>query len=280
MRRTWPPERRSPATCSASPAVHSARPLVRPDRVPQRPYRLHAHALSRVLGGEAGLIRSARGRRSRGAVFPPRAGAERRGHCAAAPGARDARARGHAVTILTGPLDAAAAPLERALRRHGHRPFLMISRRKRTTTSPSATPCSPPTVKVIGRYDRVVEYTRDAPAFRPCSSAPSLPAVLQVDKLIFASRGLVERVWSRSWPGAAGPRRGHSLHRPTSRRRGAAATPHAGRVVCIGACVPANGRRTSLCTVGLLIGRRSNSEVLEMEAAGREVIGTRPDRFE
>ena len=200
---------------------------------------------------------------------------------------REMRARGHAVTILTGPLDAAAAPLERAFRDTGTAIVHDFPAEAHDIAIGCTVFAADRLNAVIGRMPTAWWIHEGRAGIQAMFERPaSLPAVLQVDKLIFASRGLVERVWTPLL-GQVLPGRVEVIPYivPPATAGGAARRRPGiqGRVVCVGTVCPRKRQADLVLAVGLLNWPAVEcvliGEDLEMEAAGREVIQIRPDRF-
>jgi glycosyltransferase involved in cell wall biosynthesis len=199
---------------------------------------------------------------------------------------RALRARGHAVTIVTGPLDG-GAPLEAAFRDTG----AAIAHDLPADAHDVAIGCT------VFAADRLNELTGKIPTawwihegragIQAMFDHPAwLPTVLRVDKLIFPSRGVVERIWT-PFLGQALPGRVEVVPNivpppapggPARRRPGL----H-GRVVCVGTVCPKKRQVDLVLAVGLL--NRPPVECvligdnLELEPTGHEVIRLRSDQF-
>lgn len=200
---------------------------------------------------------------------------------------REMRARGHTVSVLTGPLGSVAAPLERAFQDTG----ATIVHEFPVEAHDIAIGCTVFAAdrlnEVIGRMPTAWWIHEGRAGIQAMFERPaSLPTLHQVDKLIFASRGLVERVWAphlrEVLPGRVevipyivppATEGGEARRRPGIQ----------GRVVCVGTVCPRKRQADLVLAVGLL--NKPSVECvligddLEMEPAGREVICLRPDRF-
>jgi glycosyltransferase involved in cell wall biosynthesis len=194
------------------------------------------------------------------------------------------RARGHAVTIVTGASDAPLAP---AFRDAG-------------AAIADDLPADPHDVAIgctVFAAERLNEIAGRMPAVwwihegragiqAMFEHPPRLATVLLADKLIFPSRGVVERIWT-PFLGQVLPGRIEVIPYivPPPAAGGAARRRPGlqGRVICVGSVCPRKRQSDLVLAVGLLNKPSVEcvliGEDLEMEAPGREVIRLRPDQF-